>query len=293
MTVQTMRLFSIGVIALASAMAHAQNKLVTPAVEVILPPPPAAAPVVPARPVEMMPKPAKVTCHGDLITISADNSTLDSILAQVRGCTGAKIDVPEGASRVRSFEELGPGPVREVLDQLLSGTQYNYVIQSSDVNPAKVESVLLSMRISDGPGGAATSAAFSSEIAQTPARRAWKQMQRSGRPDQAGDEENTAAVTEAATAPESVTASAAPVDPVDASANSAQASAPEAATAPESQPAPPANAAAPAVDAIAPTDAAKAVQDRINSMQQMFDQRRQMIQKQNAAGSQGTGPSSN
>src|SRR5579863_990729 len=144
---------------------------------------PAPAPEFPKRPVELPPKPPKVTCHGDQISISADNSTLDAILAAVKGCTGAKIDIPGDSSRVRSFEELGPGPVRDVLDELLSGTPYNYVIQSSAANPLKVETVLLSMRTDDSgkPGSGPNS--ISADIPMTAGRRAWQKMQKFDKPD--------------------------------------------------------------------------------------------------------------
>jgi hypothetical protein len=161
------RLFPIGLVVLSAAMVNAQTKPAKPAEAAAAPqivpaaapiaPVAAPAPELPKRPVELPPKAPKVTCHGDELTISADNSNLDAILAAVKGCTGARIDMPEGASRIRSFEELGPGPVREVLDQLLSGTPYNYVIQSSEANPLKVEQVLLSMRTDEtgkpGSGG--------------------------------------------------------------------------------------------------------------------------------------------
>ena len=161
------RLFPIGLAVLFAATVNAQSRPVSatpaganagavskpvaaqtaaaqPAPEAVPVAEAAPAPELPKRPAELPPKPPKVTCHGEQLTISADNSTLDAILAGVRGCTGARIDVPSDAGRIRSFEELGPGPVREVLDQLLSGTPYNYVIQSSEANPLKVEQVLLS-----------------------------------------------------------------------------------------------------------------------------------------------------
>jgi len=231
-----------------------------------------AAPEFPKRPAELPPKPPKVSCHGDQITISADNSTLDAILFAVRGCTGAKIDVPGDAGRVRSFEELGPGPVREVLDELLSGTPYNYVIQSSEANPLKVETVLLSMRTEGGDKGGATSNAISTDVASTPGRRAWKLMQKFDKPDPAtlnGDD--TPAESDAAT----------PADEANAAAP-ASAADPGAAPAEAAAIAPPAMTpvAPPIVDPNSNADTSKAVQDRITQMQQMFAQRQQMM-KQN------------
>jgi len=88
----------------------------------------------------------KVTCAGDQLTISANNATLGSVLAAVHACIGIQIDIPEGAGKSRTFEELGPGPEREVLEELLSGTGFNYVIGSSDADPGKIETILLMER---------------------------------------------------------------------------------------------------------------------------------------------------
>lgn len=245
---------------------------------------PAPAPEPPKRPAELPPKPPKVACRGDQLTISADNSSLDAILFAVRGCTGAKIDVPGDAGRVRSFEELGPGPVREVLDQLLSGTPYNYVIQSSEANPLKVETVLLSMRTegADKPGSASNS--ISSEIASTPGRRAWKLMQKFDKPDPStlnGDD--APALADADTPAEEATASSASnaADPGTSPANSPETAAVEAAAAaPAVKP-----VAAPIVDPNSNADPSKSMQDRISQMQQMFAQRQQMMkQNQGQAG---------
>jgi hypothetical protein len=219
-----------------------------------------------------------------MLTISADNSSLDSILAQVRGCTGAKIDVPEGASKIRSYEQLGPGPVRTVLDQLLSGTQYNYVIQSSDENPAKVETVMLTMRTSEGPGGAnSNSNTVSTDLPMTAGRRAWTHMQKFDKPDPNSESDQNAQAAAEAAFNGGDSNSPAPAEPADA--NAAQAAAAPAAAA---TPAPPAT---PAASLNPNADPKSGFQDRVNSMQQMFDQRRQMIEKQNTSTTQSNGPS--
>jgi hypothetical protein len=284
------RLF--GFVMLASAMASAQ----TTAVQVpapakageaaeIAPAPAAAAPApeIPKRPVEMPARPPKVTCHGDQITISADNSTLDAILFAVRGCTGAKIDVPGDASRVRTFEELGPGPVREVLDDLLSGTPYNYVIQSSEANPLKVETVLLSMRTEGTDKGGASASSISTDIPSTPGRRAWKLMQKFDKPDPAtlnGDD--GPAESDAATPAEQAAATAAASNTADENAspaNANQAAPVEAAAVPAPSPAL-TPVAAPIINPNSNADPAKSMQDRISQMQQMFAQRQQMMKSQ-------------
>jgi hypothetical protein len=269
MAVIGIRLFPIGLIVLSTALAGAQTKLVSAAADVTPPPAPAPAPEVPKRPADMSPKPPKVTCRGDQISISADNSTLDAILAAVKGCTGAKIDIPSGAGAIRAFEDLGPGPVREVLDDLLSGTQYNYVIQSSAANPLKVETVLMTMRTNDANSPAP-------DLIMTGGRKAWSHMQKFDKPDPNNpDKPMDEAETPAAEATP-------PSDPV-ADANAGKT--PEAA--PAADPVPAAVTAAinnpiapPVVDPGSAVDPSKAIEDRINSMQQLFNQRQQMMQKQ-------------
>lgn len=243
---------------------------------------PAPEPVYPKRPAEQPPKPPKVTCRGDQITISAENSTLDAILAAVRGCTGAKIDIPGDASRIRSFEELGPAPVREVLDDLLSGTPYNYVIQSSEANPLKVETVLLSMR--SGDGGKPGSNSISTDIPMTAGRRAWQKMQKFDKPDPATLNEDGTQVESAPETPANEVTAASLGQPTDGNQATAAANPPENATeaSAAAPPVAPASAVAPPIaDPNSGADPAKVMQDRIAAMQQMFAQRQQMMQKQN------------
>jgi hypothetical protein len=268
MAINQIRLFPIGLIVLSAALAGAQTKPVNAAADVTPPPAPAPAPEVPKRPADMSPKPPKVTCRGDQLTISADNSTLDAILAAVKGCTGAKIEIPSGAGAIRSFEELGPGPVREVLDELLSGTQYNYVIQSSAANPLKVETVMLSMRSTTDSNSPAP------DLPMTPGRRAWSHMQKFDKPDPNNlDTPQDQAETPAAQATPQ------PDPAPDANAakapDAAPAEVPAAVTAAINNP-----VAAPVVDPGSAVDPSKAIEDRINAMQQLFNQRQQMMQKQ-------------
>jgi hypothetical protein len=156
--------------------------------------------------------------------------------------------------------------VREVLDELLSGTQYNYVIQSSVANPLKVETVLLSMRTNE-PGASAP------DLPMTAGRRAWSHMQKFDKPDP----NNPDTPMDQAETPASE-ATPAPADPV-ADANAGKT--PDAAPAPAAVTAAIANPVAPpVVDPGSAVDPSKAIEDRINSMQQLFNQRQQMMQKQ-------------
>jgi hypothetical protein len=160
------------------------------------------------------------------------------------------------------------------------------VIQSSD-QPAKVESVLLTMRTSDGPGGAnGNSNVVSTDIPSTAGRRAWAHMQKFDKPDPNSETDLNA-----------------------------QAAAAAAFGGDANVPAPAEPAAARRCTEHGPclcdglmhlqpqrvlllrrlrrvsADAKSAVPETISSMQ-MFDQRRQMIQKQNTAAGQNAGPSS-
>jgi hypothetical protein len=185
--------------------------------------------------------------------------------------------LPADASRIRSFEELGPGPAREVLDQLLSGTPYNYVIQSSEANPLKVEQVLVSMRTEDNgkPGNA-----ISTDIPMTAGRRAWQKMQKFDKPDPSTLNADGTQVESDASSPaeEAAAASSADANPAPAATNSGEPVESAAAPAPPPTMTP---VAPPIVDPNSSADPSKAIQDRISQMQQMFNQRQQMIQKQN------------
>jgi hypothetical protein len=224
------------------------------------------------------PKAPKVSCEGDRLTISADNSTLESVLNAVHACTGIQVDLPEGApTGSRVFEELGPGPARQVLESLLNGSEFNFVIGSSEANPQKIDSVLLLLKPADtelpSPGA---------ERALTPARRAWLASRQSGRPKAVTGDESTLSVEDSSEAAASL-----PADD-----SKPAAGVPPAGEAPhpaaDAQPSPAdSSAIAPIITApVASSDAPvvapdKSTEERISDMQQMFQQRRQLNQNQN------------
>jgi hypothetical protein len=94
-----------------------------------------------------------ISYAGGQLRIDALDSTLADVLAKVAALTGADIDVPPGADRERMhIVDLGPGPARQVLAALLSDSNFDYLIQASDVDPEKIQNVLL-MRRTKGGGG--------------------------------------------------------------------------------------------------------------------------------------------
>jgi hypothetical protein len=120
--------------------------------------PAAAAQPVPAPPaLEKRPAvPAKISYVGGQLRIDAFDVTLADVLAKVAALTGVIIEVPAGAKNERMpVVELGPGTARQVLAELLSDSTFDFLIQSSSADPAKLQSVLLMPKDKKGGGTAA------------------------------------------------------------------------------------------------------------------------------------------
>jgi len=96
------------------------------------------------------PKAPQVTFQDDELTINAENSRLSDVLASIRLCTGADLDIPVSASNERVWVRLGPGPARKIISTLLSNTNLDYVIQASDTDSEQVRSILLTPKTKNG-----------------------------------------------------------------------------------------------------------------------------------------------
>jgi hypothetical protein len=108
-------------------------------------PAPAPEPAPPAPPPTLAQMPAsapQVTFRNGQLTIVAQNSTLGDILREVRGQTGAAVEIPSNATE-RVVGQFGPGQARDVLASLLNGSHFNYVMLGSPTNPNVVERVML------------------------------------------------------------------------------------------------------------------------------------------------------
>jgi hypothetical protein len=98
---------------------------------------------VPQVPLDAIPAVApQVNYQDGLLTIVAPNSTLGDILRSVRKHTSAEIDVPANASE-RVVTRLGPGPVRDVMAELLNGSHFNYILLGSPDNANSLVRVVL------------------------------------------------------------------------------------------------------------------------------------------------------
>ena len=106
-------------------------------------PPAPQVPELPPTLEQSPPTPAQVTYNNGQLTILAQNATLSQVLRSVQSLTGASIDMPAGTSNERVVGQLGPGQPRDVLNALLNGTKFNYIILGVNGNPGAVQKVIL------------------------------------------------------------------------------------------------------------------------------------------------------
>jgi hypothetical protein len=127
------------------AQAAAIQQEEQPTAPALVPPP---APPTPEHAPSRLPT---VTFHNGALTIVAYNATLRDVLEAVHSATGAVIDIPTEANE-RVVVQLGPGPVRRVLDSLLVGCAYNYVMLGSANDPEVLSKVVLALKPSEQRG---------------------------------------------------------------------------------------------------------------------------------------------
>lgn len=100
----------------------------------------------------------EVEFQNGMLAIHARNATLSEVLFQIQKKTGAEIAIPAGTEQDRVAGEFGPGRPSEVLDQLLNGSELNFVVVGSASDPNTLRSVILSRKQPDtgnGPVGQA------------------------------------------------------------------------------------------------------------------------------------------
>lgn len=146
---------------------------------------PSAPPVTPsAPPLAAAPEPAPerppvITWDGKLLTIDAENSSLEQILIAIRAQTNATMEIPPSAASERVALHIGPASVRDVLSTLLYGSSFDYVIQSADDDPDGLRSLILTARgqaddSADAPAVAANAAGVGTGVAKPPNARMMK-----------------------------------------------------------------------------------------------------------------------
>jgi hypothetical protein len=250
-------------------------------------PPPAPPPVL--TPEQMPPRPPEVVWDGKLLSINAENSTLSDILVAVRARTGAEIDVPPGSARERMAARLGPAPVREVLTSLLSGTDYDYIIQASETNEDGIQSVILTPRGKGEDLIASSSTPSTSGIRRGPGYTASGKHTFEVIPNAAsespasqdgvstGEEQTGQQAESAGSEPASANARPSSADPQPQSDSSSK----SASSVASSDPPPISPHTLPGVDMNG--DKPPTFDQMVHGMQQMFEQRRQIQAQQNQA----------
>lgn len=83
------------------------------------------------------------------LSIHARDASLSEVLYQIQKITGAEIAIPSGTEQERVAGDFGPGSANEVLAELLNGSQLNFVVIGSDVDPNLLRSVILSRKGAD------------------------------------------------------------------------------------------------------------------------------------------------
>jgi hypothetical protein len=87
-------------------------------------------PPVPLTPAQQPAKRAQVTFANGILSISAENSSLNQILRQIASDTGMKIT--GGVSDERVFGQYGPAAPAQILSELLDGTGSNMILVQGD-----------------------------------------------------------------------------------------------------------------------------------------------------------------
>jgi hypothetical protein len=87
-----------------------------------------------------------VTYADGKLTIVAENVPLSEVLVAVRQAMGADLEIPAGAAAEHVWVHAGPGPARTILRDMLDGTDFDYVIQASEIDEDGVRSVVLTLR---------------------------------------------------------------------------------------------------------------------------------------------------
>lgn len=103
-------------------------------------------PAPPPTLAESPPTPPQVTYQNGQLSINAHNATLSQTLRAVQQQTGAAMEIPASAANERVVMQLGPGAPHDVLNTLLNGTKFDYIILGVTGDPGAVQRVILTPR---------------------------------------------------------------------------------------------------------------------------------------------------
>lgn len=136
------RCVRIGLLVVILAFVESAAQGQGPAATTPILPMPTAANKSSESPTLASPPVARVDYYDGRLTIDAQNSTLAAVLKLVAQKTGASINVPPGSGLEPIVEHIGPGPAKAVLEHLLNGSSFNFVIVSSPQSSGPQEILL-------------------------------------------------------------------------------------------------------------------------------------------------------
>ena len=116
---------------------HSHGKKAAPA------PPVVETPAPPPTLEQSPPTAPQVNYSNGQLTVVAQNATLSQVLRSVQSLTGASVEMPSGVSSERVVGQFGPGRPRDVLNALLNGSKFNYIILGVNGDPGAVQKVIL------------------------------------------------------------------------------------------------------------------------------------------------------
>jgi hypothetical protein len=116
------------------------------------------APQTPTGPAQQPANPPRISYVGGLLTIAAENSSLRDILKAVQGLTHAELEGTQPSSE-RVFGQFGPGTPRDVLNSLLNGSHYDFILVGAVDDPGGVDRIMLSPRANSPGNGPANQTA--------------------------------------------------------------------------------------------------------------------------------------
>jgi hypothetical protein len=124
--------FVVAALGLTASALLAQSPIAKPSATVPSLPAntPASTPLPPPTPSQQPPKHAQVTYADGVLSISADNASLNQILRQIAHETGLKIT--GGVTDERVFGQYGPASPPQILAKLLDGTSSNMLLIPGD-----------------------------------------------------------------------------------------------------------------------------------------------------------------
>ncbi len=110
--------------------------------------PPQVQPVV-LPPSQMLPSPPRISYVGGKLTVVANNATLDDVLIGVGKAIGANIQGSEPESGERVFGQFGPASPSQVLNALLIGSRYDFILVGATESADSVRELILSRSSGD------------------------------------------------------------------------------------------------------------------------------------------------